>query len=155
MFGLTLLASVLEESIHHLPKLLWKKPRKRGVIKSFSPRYHRSRPFSTCTTSRWIFYLVLTVFANADCFSSQAIAKHTLSDKAWAYYSSASDDEITNRENHAAYHRFVSLRLRCLGFSHSCLAVGSGSVRAYCVMLLVLIGLQPFWGTSRPCQFTW
>lgn len=28
-------------------------------------------------------------------------------DKAWAYYSSAADDEITNRENHVAYHRFV------------------------------------------------
>ena len=26
-------------------------------------------------------------------------------EKAWAYYSSAADDEITNRENHAAYHR--------------------------------------------------
>ena len=29
-------------------------------------------------------------------------------EKAWAYYSSASDDEITNRENHAAFHRSVS-----------------------------------------------
>lgn len=28
-----------------------------------------------------------------------------MSEKAWAYYSSASDDEITIRENHAAYHR--------------------------------------------------
>jgi isopentenyl diphosphate isomerase/L-lactate dehydrogenase-like FMN-dependent dehydrogenase len=28
-------------------------------------------------------------------------------EKAWAYYSSAADDEITNRENHAAYHRYV------------------------------------------------
>ena len=25
--------------------------------------------------------------------------------KAWAYYSSAADDEITHRENHTAYHR--------------------------------------------------
>ena len=25
--------------------------------------------------------------------------------KAWAYYSSAADDEITHRENHLAYHR--------------------------------------------------
>ncbi|KAJ7437799.1 FMN-dependent dehydrogenase-domain-containing protein [Mycena galericulata] len=33
------------------------------------------------------------------------IAKQTLPEKAWAYYSSAADDEITNRENHAAYHR--------------------------------------------------
>ncbi|EIN06546.1 hypothetical protein PUNSTDRAFT_121723 [Punctularia strigosozonata HHB-11173 SS5] len=35
----------------------------------------------------------------------EAIAKLLLSEKAWAYYSSAADDEITNRENHAAYHR--------------------------------------------------
>ncbi|KAJ7793586.1 FMN-dependent dehydrogenase-domain-containing protein [Mycena olivaceomarginata] len=33
------------------------------------------------------------------------IAKQVLPEKAWAYYSSAADDEITNRENHAAYHR--------------------------------------------------
>lgn len=35
----------------------------------------------------------------------QAIAKQVMTEKAWAYYSSAADDEITNRENHAAYHR--------------------------------------------------
>ncbi|KAH9955030.1 FMN-dependent dehydrogenase-domain-containing protein [Russula dissimulans] len=35
----------------------------------------------------------------------EAIAKLTMPDKAWAYYSSAADDEITNRENHAAFHR--------------------------------------------------
>ncbi|KAF9529723.1 FMN-dependent dehydrogenase-domain-containing protein [Crepidotus variabilis] len=35
----------------------------------------------------------------------EAIAKQVMTDKAWAYYSSAADDEITNRENHAAYHR--------------------------------------------------
>ncbi|KAF9464966.1 cytochrome b2 [Collybia nuda] len=35
----------------------------------------------------------------------EAIAKQVMADKAWAYYSSAADDEITNRENHAAYHR--------------------------------------------------
>ncbi|EAU91264.2 cytochrome b2 [Coprinopsis cinerea okayama7 len=35
----------------------------------------------------------------------EAIAKATMPEKAWAYYSSAADDEITNRENHAAYHR--------------------------------------------------
>ncbi|KAF8161327.1 FMN-dependent dehydrogenase-domain-containing protein [Crassisporium funariophilum] len=35
----------------------------------------------------------------------EAIAKHVMPEKAWAYYSSAADDEITNRENHAAYHR--------------------------------------------------
>ncbi|KAH9018740.1 FMN-dependent dehydrogenase-domain-containing protein [Lactarius hengduanensis] len=35
----------------------------------------------------------------------EAIARLTMPEKAWAYYSSASDDEITNRENHAAFHR--------------------------------------------------
>lgn len=35
----------------------------------------------------------------------EAIAKLVMHEKAWAYYSSAADDEITNRENHAAYHR--------------------------------------------------
>lgn len=35
----------------------------------------------------------------------EAIARQTMPDKAWAYYSSAADDEITTRENHAAYHR--------------------------------------------------
>ena len=32
-------------------------------------------------------------------------------EKAWAYYSSAADDEITIRENHAAYHRYVPRRI--------------------------------------------
>jgi len=35
----------------------------------------------------------------------ESIARAVMSEKAWAYYSSAADDEITNRENHAAYHR--------------------------------------------------
>ncbi|KZT72246.1 hypothetical protein DAEQUDRAFT_809145 [Daedalea quercina L-15889] len=35
----------------------------------------------------------------------EAIARQVMSEKAWAYYSSAADDEITHRENHAAYHR--------------------------------------------------
>lgn len=35
----------------------------------------------------------------------QAIAKEVMTPKAWAYYSSAADDEITNRENHLAYSR--------------------------------------------------
>ncbi|KAG6850869.1 hypothetical protein H0H93_007487 [Arthromyces matolae] len=47
-------------------------------------------------------YLVLS-FIKIMIF--QAIARQTMADKAWAYYSSAADDEITNRENHAAYHR--------------------------------------------------
>ena len=37
----------------------------------------------------------------------QTIAKLVMPEKAWAYYSSAADDEITNRENHAAYHRYI------------------------------------------------
>ncbi|KAI0724176.1 FMN-dependent dehydrogenase-domain-containing protein [Fomitopsis betulina] len=35
----------------------------------------------------------------------EAIARQVMQEKAWAYYSSAADDEITIRENHAAYHR--------------------------------------------------
>lgn len=35
----------------------------------------------------------------------EAVARQVMPEKAWAYYSSAADDEITNRENHAAYHR--------------------------------------------------
>ncbi|KAH7883293.1 FMN-dependent dehydrogenase-domain-containing protein [Phlebopus sp. FC_14] len=35
----------------------------------------------------------------------EAIARNVMPEKAWAYYSSAADDEITNRENHAAFHR--------------------------------------------------
>jgi isopentenyl diphosphate isomerase/L-lactate dehydrogenase-like FMN-dependent dehydrogenase len=39
--------------------------------------------------------------------SGQTIAKQVMSEKAWAYYSSAADDEITHRENHAAFHRYA------------------------------------------------
>ncbi|KAI0827961.1 FMN-dependent dehydrogenase-domain-containing protein [Trametes gibbosa] len=35
----------------------------------------------------------------------EAIAREVMQEKAWAYYSSAAEDEITNRENHSAYHR--------------------------------------------------
>lgn len=37
----------------------------------------------------------------------EAIARVVMPEKAWAYYSSAADDEITHRENHMAYHRYV------------------------------------------------
>ena len=37
-----------------------------------------------------------------------------MTEKAWAYYSSASDDEITNRENHMAYHRLVLFQTSAL-----------------------------------------
>lgn len=40
-----------------------------------------------------------------------------MNEKAWAYYSSAADDEITVRENHAAYHRYV-IRNSLKGFFH-------------------------------------
>lgn len=35
----------------------------------------------------------------------EVVAKKVLPEKAWAYYSSAADDEITIRENHNAYQR--------------------------------------------------
>ncbi len=46
-----------------------------------------------------------TILENLNANSLQAIAKKVMNPKAWAYYSSAADDEITNRENHVAYHR--------------------------------------------------
>ncbi|KAK3369091.1 FMN-dependent dehydrogenase-domain-containing protein [Lasiosphaeria ovina] len=35
----------------------------------------------------------------------EAVARRVMKKTAWAYYSSAADDEITMRENHAAFHR--------------------------------------------------
>ncbi|KAJ4416754.1 hypothetical protein N0V82_006565 [Gnomoniopsis sp. IMI 355080] len=35
----------------------------------------------------------------------EAVARRIMKKTAWGYYSSAADDEITMRENHAAYHR--------------------------------------------------
>lgn len=35
----------------------------------------------------------------------EAVAKRVMKKTAWGYYSSAADDEITMRENHAAFHR--------------------------------------------------
>ncbi|KAI9301928.1 FMN-dependent dehydrogenase-domain-containing protein [Cunninghamella echinulata] len=46
-------------------------------------------------------------------FDFEAVAKHVLNPVAWAYYSSGSDDEITMRENHNAFHR-IWLRPRIL-----------------------------------------
>ena len=37
----------------------------------------------------------------------EAVAKNVMSKEAWAYYSSAADDEITFRENHLAFHRIL------------------------------------------------
>jgi L-lactate dehydrogenase (cytochrome) len=38
-------------------------------------------------------------------FDFENLARQVLSPEAWGYYSSAGDDEITLRENHAAFHR--------------------------------------------------
>jgi L-lactate dehydrogenase (cytochrome) len=38
-------------------------------------------------------------------FDFEHVAQKVLTPEAWAYYSSGSDDEITLRENHAAFHR--------------------------------------------------
>ncbi|KJZ78063.1 hypothetical protein HIM_02700 [Hirsutella minnesotensis 3608] len=38
-------------------------------------------------------------------FDFEAVARRVMKRTAWAYYSSAADDEITMRENHAALHR--------------------------------------------------
>lgn len=35
----------------------------------------------------------------------EAVARHVMKKPAWAYYSSAADDELTMRENHSAFHR--------------------------------------------------
>ncbi|KAI1325499.1 FMN-dependent dehydrogenase-domain-containing protein [Xylariaceae sp. FL0255] len=35
----------------------------------------------------------------------ESVAKNVMKKSAWAYYSSAADDEITMRENHSAFHR--------------------------------------------------
>lgn len=54
--------------------------------------------------------LVLNTISKWLISSNQAVAKAVLPAKAWAYYSSASDDEITIRENRAAFQRYVNLR---------------------------------------------
>ena len=46
-------------------------------------------------------------------FDFEAVAKKTLSKQGWSYYSSGADDEITLRENHAAFQR-IWLRPRVL-----------------------------------------
>ncbi|KAI9255821.1 FMN-dependent dehydrogenase-domain-containing protein [Phascolomyces articulosus] len=46
-------------------------------------------------------------------FDFESVAKNVLPADAWAYYSSGSDDEITMRENHNAFHR-IWLRPRVM-----------------------------------------
>ncbi|KAK0486161.1 FMN-dependent dehydrogenase-domain-containing protein [Armillaria novae-zelandiae] len=43
--------------------------------------------------------------ARLERFELRPPLSEVMPEKAWAYYSSAADDEITHRENHAAYHR--------------------------------------------------
>ncbi|KAG5365911.1 Cytochrome b2 [Yarrowia sp. B02] len=38
-------------------------------------------------------------------FDFEYVARHTMAPNGWAYYSSGSDDEITVRENHRAFHK--------------------------------------------------
>lgn len=46
-------------------------------------------------------------------FDFEAIARYTLSEEAFAYYSSGADDELTLQENHSAFHR-IWMRPRVL-----------------------------------------
>lgn len=54
-----------------------------------------------------LFYLYHSHLWQYPIIYYQSIARQVMPEKAWAYYSSAADDEITIRENHAAYHRSV------------------------------------------------
>ena len=46
-------------------------------------------------------------------FDFEAIARYTLTEEAFAYYSSGADDELTLQENHSAFHR-IWMRPRVL-----------------------------------------
>ncbi|KAI7859890.1 hypothetical protein BDC45DRAFT_431869 [Circinella umbellata] len=48
-----------------------------------------------------------------NAFDFESVAKNVLPPDAWAYYSSGSDDEVTMRENHNAFHR-IWLRPRVM-----------------------------------------
>ncbi|KAJ9148905.1 FMN-dependent dehydrogenase [Pleurostoma richardsiae] len=51
---------------------------------------------------------ILEMPSLAQCYNLldfEAVARRVMKKTAWAYYSSAADDEITLRENHAAFHR--------------------------------------------------
>jgi L-lactate dehydrogenase (cytochrome) len=51
--------------------------------------------------------------AMLNLFDFEAVAKASLSEEAFAYYSSGADDELTLQENHSAFHR-IWLRPRVL-----------------------------------------
>ena len=85
---------------------------------------------------------------------AQAIAKLVMPDKGWAYYSSAADDEITLRENHAAYHRYarsliMSHEKRTNRTSHN---LEYGSDQEFCVMLRELTFQQQYLARRPPCH---
>lgn len=82
---------------------------------------------------------------------TKAIARQVMPDKAWAYYSSAADDEITNRENHAAYHRSDSLVCYWC-WTH--FPVGYGSDHEYFATSRRLTGPLRSWVTDQACQST-
>ena len=43
--------------------------------------------------------------------ASEQVAQRTMEQQGWCYYSSGADDEITLRENHAAYQRVMFLQI--------------------------------------------
>ncbi|KAJ3074485.1 hypothetical protein HDU98_011168 [Podochytrium sp. JEL0797] len=45
--------------------------------------------------------------AMLNAFDFESVARQTLKPEAWSYYSSGAEDEITLRENHAAFHRVI------------------------------------------------
>ncbi|EDO16188.1 hypothetical protein Kpol_1014p5 [Vanderwaltozyma polyspora DSM 70294] len=49
--------------------------------------------------------LLPSIGAISNLYDFEYLASHILSKQAWAYYSSAADDEVSLRENHSAYHR--------------------------------------------------
>lgn len=72
----------------------------------------------------------------------QSIARQVMKEKAWAYYSSAADDEITNRENHAAFHRSVVVFPGLYDLTK--LVLGYGSDLGLCETLPTSITQQRF-----------
>ncbi|KAH8828420.1 hypothetical protein DL96DRAFT_1709707 [Flagelloscypha sp. PMI_526] len=86
----------------------------------------------------------------------EAIAREVLPDKAWAYYSSAADDEITNRENHSAFHR-IWFRPRVLrdvtnvDFSTTILGQKS-SMPIYIIPTLASCGFDELVDAAKPNQ---
>ena len=57
----------------------------------------------------------MIVYRRAPAFkmvnASEQVAQRTMEQQGWCYYSSGADDEITLRENHAAYQRVMFLQI--------------------------------------------